>query len=103
MRVGRHAMDGRGAPFEQAALGSHAHMSVCIMLPCSKTLHRFWFENPAVARPVREDSGAGAASGDQRLFPRECREAVGGRCKHFPAGPAPSNKAVPALMSAMTN
>ncbi|EFN59491.1 hypothetical protein CHLNCDRAFT_138110, partial [Chlorella variabilis] len=42
--------------------------------PVSKTRHRFWFENPSVSRPIREDSGA-AASGDQRLFPRECREA----------------------------
>lgn len=45
--------------------------------PCSKTRHRFWFENPTVARPIREDAGSLAAGGDQRLFPRECREAVG--------------------------
>lgn len=43
--------------------------------PQLKTRHRFWFENPAVGRPIREDTGA-AAGGDQRLFPRECREAV---------------------------
>ena len=45
---------------------------------CSKTRHRLWFENPAVSRPIREDSSgsAAAAGGDQRLFPRECREAV---------------------------
>ncbi|KAL4859361.1 DNA-directed RNA polymerase I subunit 2 [Chlorella vulgaris] len=42
--------------------------------PLTKTRHRFWFENPAVSRPIREDVGA-AAAGDQRLFPRECREA----------------------------
>ncbi len=44
--------------------------------PCSKTRHRFWFENPTVARPIREEGGSLAAGGDQRLFPRECREAV---------------------------
>jgi hypothetical protein len=30
-----------------------------------------WFENPRVARPLRDDA-AGAA--DNRLFPRDCRE-----------------------------
>lgn len=41
----------------------------------TKTRHRFWFENPAVSRPIRDDAGSMAAGGDQRLFPRECREA----------------------------
>jgi len=55
---------------------------ICLPLPlhlplaCSKTRHRFWFENPQVSRPIREDAGSMAAGGDQRLFPRECREAV---------------------------
>jgi hypothetical protein len=49
--------------------------SLTCLPACSKTRHRFWFENPAVSRPIREDVGA-AAAGDQRLFPRECREAV---------------------------
>ena len=45
--------------------------------PCSNTRHRFWFENPVVGRPIREESAAAAmTSADQRLFPRECREAV---------------------------
>ncbi|KAL4423560.1 hypothetical protein ABPG77_004600, partial [Micractinium sp. CCAP 211/92] len=43
--------------------------------PLTKTRHRFWFENPTVARPIREEGGSLAAGGDQRLFPRECREA----------------------------
>ncbi|CAL8465829.1 g5365 [Coccomyxa elongata] len=33
---------------------------------------RVWFENPRVARPLKDDA-AGAA--DKRLFPRDCREA----------------------------
>ena len=32
-----------------------------------------WFENPRVAKPVRDDA-SGAA--DNRLFPRDCREEV---------------------------
>ncbi|PSC76790.1 DNA-directed RNA polymerase I subunit 2 isoform X1 [Micractinium conductrix] len=43
--------------------------------PHAKTRHRFWFKNPAVSRPIRDDAGSMAAGGDQRLFPRECREA----------------------------
>eukprot|EP00798_Chlamydomonas_sp_ICE-L_P010691 gene10691-12383_t len=37
--------------------------------PITKVTHRFWFEDPKLNRPVKED-----ASGDARLFPRECRE-----------------------------
>ena len=44
----------------------------------SQRTHRFWFENPAVSRPIREESSL-AAGADQRLFPRECREAVRAR------------------------
>jgi DNA-directed RNA polymerase I subunit RPA2 len=35
------------------------------------TRHRLWFENPVVGRPTKEDQ----AAVDNRLFPRECREA----------------------------
>lgn len=41
--------------------------------PLTNQRHRFWFENAVVGRPVREDAGAAL---EQRLLPRECREAV---------------------------
>lgn len=53
--------------------GTCMHAWSQIEHPVSKQLHRFWLENPAVSKPVKEDAAAGA---DQRLFPRECREAV---------------------------
>ena len=55
--------------------------------PALKTRHRFWWENPVVGRPIREDAAGG---GDQRLFPRECREAVSCRrcCLLLPPLPA---------------
>ncbi len=31
----------------------------------------FWFEEPRLAKPIKEDVGPGQ---DSRLFPRECRE-----------------------------
>lgn len=44
--------------------------------PSTGLVHRFWFENAAIGRPVKDDAGSAAAAADQRLFPRECREAV---------------------------
>ena len=46
-----------------------------IAQPGTTRRHRVWFENPRVARPLREDA-AGAA--DNRLFPRDCREEARG-------------------------
>lgn len=43
--------------------------------PVTKQAYRFWFENAVVTRPIKDGEGS-AASADQRLFPRECREAV---------------------------
>ena len=42
--------------------------------PGTKETFRFWVENAVVGRPTKDD--AASASIDQRLFPRECREAV---------------------------
>ena len=50
--------------------------------PATGVTHRYWFENPNVGMPVREDGGGGGAGGaggrggDSRLMPRECREMV---------------------------
>lgn len=41
--------------------------------PLTGQIHRFWFENATVGRPVKEDAGSAI---EQRLLPRECREAV---------------------------
>lgn len=41
--------------------------------PITKTITRFWFDSPTVARPMKEDMPANM---DSRLFPWECREAV---------------------------
>lgn len=40
--------------------------------PLTEQIHRFWFENATVGRPVKEDAGSAI---EQRLLPRECREA----------------------------
>ena len=47
--------------------------SLQIEHPGTARRHRVWFENPRVARPVKDDA-AGLA--DKRLFPRDCREGV---------------------------
>ncbi|KIZ05863.1 hypothetical protein MNEG_2104 [Monoraphidium neglectum] len=39
--------------------------------PATKRVHRFWFENPIVGRPVNEEASVAA---DSRLMPRDCRE-----------------------------
>jgi len=41
--------------------------------PGTKQTYRFWFSDPHVAAPLKED---GLPSMDNRLFPWECREAV---------------------------
>ena len=43
--------------------------------PATGVTHRYWFENPNVGMPVREDGGGGVG-GAGRLMPRECREMV---------------------------
>lgn len=50
-----------------------------VVHPLTKEVHRFWFERPAVGKPLHEDALPGA---DTRCFPRDCREAVrgGGAC-----------------------
>ena len=35
----------------------------------------FWFEDPSLAKPIKEDAGPNV---DPRLWPRECREMVSG-------------------------
>lgn len=61
--------------------------------PATGVTHRYWFENPAVGMPVREDGGgggAGPAGGrDSRLTPRECREMVRVSPFVFPCFPPP--------------
>ena len=47
-------------------------MRAQVEIPGQQQSYRVWFENPDVRRPLKED---GQAS-DERLFPRECREAV---------------------------
>lgn len=40
--------------------------------PVTKQVHRYWFENPRMAKPYHENT-----VGDEgRLFPRDCREGV---------------------------
>ena len=55
----------------------HSRQCICMLLqidqPGTDRWHRLWFENPRVARPVKEDA-LGLA--DKRLLPRDCREAV---------------------------
>lgn len=48
-------------------------MPVQIMHPITKSTTSFWFEDPTLSKPVREDISPNT---DPRLFPRECREAV---------------------------
>ena len=43
-----------------------------IVHPVTRQTHRIWFESPAVGRPLRDDGGGR----QERLFPRDCREAV---------------------------
>lgn len=38
----------------------------------TKQIHRYWFENPRVAKPYHEN----AVGDEARLFPRDCREGV---------------------------
>lgn len=40
----------------------------------TKQIHRYWFENPRVAKPYHEN----AVGDEARLFPRDCREGVSG-------------------------
>lgn len=61
----------------------HALSASCdlqIEQPGTSRRARVWFENPRVARPLKDDA-AGAA--DKRLFPRDCREAVCGFPNHI--------------------
>ncbi|GAX83529.1 hypothetical protein CEUSTIGMA_g10954.t1 [Chlamydomonas eustigma] len=43
-----------------------------IQNPITKTVSSFWFEEPSLSKPIKEDAGANY---DPRLLPRECREA----------------------------
>lgn len=61
----------------------HALSASCDMQveqPGTSRRVRVWFENPRIARPLKDDA-AGAA--DKRLFPRDCREAVCGCPNHI--------------------
>ncbi len=49
---------------------------VQIVHPVTRQTHRIWFESPAVGRPLRDDGGGR----HERLFPRDCREAVSSWC-----------------------
>lgn len=55
-------------------------LPVQIEHPVTKQLHLFWFENPVVGRPIKEDAPPGA---DTRLFPRDCREGVSSQLNAF--------------------
>ena len=44
-----------------------------IQHPLTKLVTRFWLEDPVLSKPIKEDAGPAM---DNRLFPRECREAV---------------------------
>jgi len=52
---------------------THTHLQ--IQHPGTKETYRFWFSDPHVASPMKEDA---LATQDNRLFPWECREAVRG-------------------------
>lgn len=45
---------------------------IVIQHPLTKIDTRFWFEQPSISKPIKEDSGIHS---DNRLFPSECREA----------------------------
>ncbi len=49
------------------------HCPEQIIHPLTKLVTRFWFEDPVLSKPIKEDAGPNM---DNRLFPRECREAV---------------------------
>lgn len=42
-----------------------------IVPPVTQQIHRIWYENPAIGRPLRDDGGGRF----ERMFPRDCREA----------------------------
>jgi hypothetical protein len=42
--------------------------------PVTKRTYRFWWSQPTLSKPIKEDAPAAA---DNRLFPWECRDAVG--------------------------
>ena len=54
---------------------------VQIVHPVTRQTHRIWFESPAVGRPLRDDGGGR----HERLFPRDCREAVSSWCSCCPS------------------
>ena len=45
---------------------------IVIQHPLTKAVTRFWFEQPSVSKPIKEDNSIHL---DNRLFPSECREA----------------------------
>lgn len=50
-----------------------ASFTTQIQHPGTKRTYRFWFSDPHVASPTKDDAVAGT---DNRLYPSECRESV---------------------------
>ena len=48
-------------------------LSQQILNPITKARTSFWFEDPTLGKPVKDDM---PPNSDNRLWPRECREAV---------------------------